>query len=91
MYLVGYGVHSSAWQVRLPAAEFLLLNHYGPSSTIRTILDILYEILHDINGFRRFQKPVSKITVKLNEYLGTVEDIFRYHTKSLIDTCFLRC
>lgn len=69
MYLVGYGVHSSAWQIRLPAAEFLLLNHYGPNSTIRTILDILYEILHDINGFRRFQKPVSKITL---------DDCYRY-------------
>ncbi|XP_050311537.1 uncharacterized protein LOC126747086 [Anthonomus grandis grandis] len=67
MYLVGYGVHSSAWQIRLPAAEFVLLNHYGPNSTVRTILDILYEILFDINSFRRFQKPISyKI---LNRYM----------------------
>ncbi|CAG9774038.1 unnamed protein product [Ceutorhynchus assimilis] len=67
MYLVGYGVHSSAWQVRLPAAEFVMLNYYGPSSTVRTILDILYEVLHDINNLRRYQKPTSyKI---LNRYM----------------------
>ncbi|XP_066248167.1 uncharacterized protein [Euwallacea similis] len=67
MYLVGYGVHSSAWQIRLPAAEFGLLNHYGADSTVRTILDICYEILQDINNFRRFQKPMSyKI---LNRYM----------------------
>ncbi|KAL1494511.1 hypothetical protein ABEB36_010097 [Hypothenemus hampei] len=67
MYLVGYGVHSSAWQVRLPAAEFMLLNHYSTTSTVRTILDILYSILMDINNYRKYQKPMSyKI---LNRYM----------------------
>uniref|UniRef100_A0AAR5PCJ2 Mab-21-like HhH/H2TH-like domain-containing protein n=1 Tax=Dendroctonus ponderosae TaxID=77166 RepID=A0AAR5PCJ2_DENPD len=67
MYLVGYGVHSSAWQIRLPAAEFTLLNHYGANSVVRTILDVLYQILKDINSYRKMRKPISyKI---LNRYM----------------------
>ncbi|KAG5895211.1 hypothetical protein JTB14_035383 [Gonioctena quinquepunctata] len=56
MYLVGYGVQSSAWQIRVPAAEYVILNHYGPNSTVRTVLDMLYVILDDIEGSRRLRK-----------------------------------
>ncbi|XP_060523408.1 uncharacterized protein LOC132700218 isoform X2 [Cylas formicarius] len=67
LYLVGYGVHSSAWQMRVPAAEYTLLNHYGVNSVVRTILDILYEILEDIDRSRGLRKPISyKI---LNRYM----------------------
>ncbi|XP_056631150.1 uncharacterized protein LOC130441471 [Diorhabda sublineata] len=51
-YLVGFGVHSSAWQLRVPAAEEVILSHYGPNSTVKTILDMLYLILEDIDSNR---------------------------------------
>lgn len=56
MYLVGYGVQSSAWQIRVPAAEFMVLNHYGNNSTVKTILDMLYVVLGDIDRSRRLRK-----------------------------------
>ncbi|KAF2878692.1 hypothetical protein ILUMI_27479 [Ignelater luminosus] len=48
LYLTGYGVHSSAWQIRLPAAESVLENHYSQNSTITTIFKTLDNILQDI-------------------------------------------
>ncbi|KAJ8929182.1 hypothetical protein NQ314_018153 [Rhamnusium bicolor] len=56
MYLVGYGVQSSAWQIRVPAAEYVILNHYGPNSTVKTVLDILFNILEDIDRSRTIGK-----------------------------------
>lgn len=67
MFLVGYGVQSSAWQIRLTAAEYMLLNHYGTNSNVRTILDVLYEILQDIDSTRDKKQQISyKI---LNNYI----------------------
>jgi hypothetical protein len=67
MFLVGYGVQSSAWQIRLPAAQDTILNHYGPNSTITTILDVLYDALEEIDRIRQMKKQVSyKI---LNRYI----------------------
>ncbi|CAH0563543.1 unnamed protein product [Brassicogethes aeneus] len=67
MYLVGYGVQSSAWQIRTPAAEFIMLNHYGVNSTVRTVLDVLYYIMDEIDTSRKFKKQVCyKI---LNRYI----------------------
>ncbi|RZC36928.1 uncharacterized protein BDFB_006066 [Asbolus verrucosus] len=67
MYLVGYGVQSSAWQIRMPAAQDAILNHYGPNSTIKTILDVLFDALEDIDKVRHVKKQVSyKI---LNRYI----------------------
>lgn len=59
MYLVGYGVQSSAWHIRVPAAEYMMLNHYGPNSTVRTVLDVLYNIMDEIDNSRKFKKRVS--------------------------------
>lgn len=56
MYLVGYGVQSSAWQIRVPAAEFAILNHYGANSTVKTVLDMISVILQDINRSRKLRK-----------------------------------
>lgn len=56
MYLVGYGVQSSAWQIRVPAAEYVLLNHYSPNSTVRTVLDVLFSVLQDIDSSRNVGK-----------------------------------
>ncbi|KAJ3645638.1 hypothetical protein Zmor_023279 [Zophobas morio] len=67
MYLVGYGVQSSAWQIRLPAAQDLIINHYGPNSTVRTILDVLFDSLEEIDKVRQMKKQASyKI---LNRYI----------------------
>ncbi|XP_074039497.1 uncharacterized protein isoform X1 [Leptinotarsa decemlineata] len=68
MYLVGYGVQSSAWQIRLPAAEYAILNHYGLNSTVRTVLDMLYVTLEDIENSRRLRK--NQVSYKiLTEYI----------------------
>ncbi|CAG9858916.1 unnamed protein product [Phyllotreta striolata] len=53
MYLVGYGVHSSAWQIRLPAAEYVILSHYGNNSTVKTILEMLHLVLEDIDESKK--------------------------------------
>lgn len=49
-YFVGYGVQSSGWQIRVPAAEHTILNHYGPNSTVFTILDVLCDVLEEIRN-----------------------------------------
>lgn len=67
MYLVGYGVQSSAWQIRVPAAEFTILNHYGANSTVKTIVDMLYVILDDIDRSRKLRKQHVSFIV-LNRY-----------------------
>lgn len=56
MYLIGYGVQSSAWQIRVLAAENTILNHYGPHSTVKSILDVLFDILDNINVSRLLKK-----------------------------------
>ncbi|XP_045478436.1 uncharacterized protein LOC123683435 isoform X2 [Harmonia axyridis] len=56
MYLVGFGVQSSAWQIRVPAAEYTILNHYGITSTIRIILDILKILEEEIDIPRRLKQ-----------------------------------
>lgn len=67
MYLIGFGVQSSAWQIRLPAAQDTILNHYGPNSTVRTILDVLFESLEEVGKIRQMKKQSSyKI---LNRYI----------------------
>ncbi|XP_008197316.2 uncharacterized protein LOC103314106 [Tribolium castaneum] len=67
MYLIGFGVQSSAWQIRLPAAQDTILNHYGPNSTVRTILDVLFDALDEIAKIRQMKKQSSyKI---LNRYI----------------------
>lgn len=86
MYLVGYGVHSIAWQIRVPAAEYFLLNHYGSKSTVRTVLDILYAILKDINNLRKYQKPISyKILNKYMLYTLLIEELEESSTKPFSD------
>lgn len=56
MYLVGCGVQSSAWQIRLPAAEYTIPNHNGITSTIRIILDILKILEEEIDIPRRLKQ-----------------------------------
>ncbi|KAJ8957334.1 hypothetical protein NQ318_004813 [Aromia moschata] len=68
MYLVGYGVQSSAWQIRMPAAEYVLLNHYGPNSTTLTVLDVLYSIMDDIDNSRRIGKQQISYKI-LSKYI----------------------
>ncbi|KAL3274252.1 hypothetical protein HHI36_015662 [Cryptolaemus montrouzieri] len=68
MYLVGYGVQSSAWQIRVPAAENTILNHYSESSTIRTILDILYDSIEEIEISRNLKKHQISYKI-LNKYI----------------------
>ncbi|KAJ8923096.1 hypothetical protein NQ315_001649, partial [Exocentrus adspersus] len=71
MYLVGYGVQSSAWQIRVPASEFSLLNHFGPNSTVRTALEVLLDVMEDIDEARNFGKQ-QQISYKiLNSYILT--------------------
>ncbi|XP_018566173.1 uncharacterized protein LOC108907125 isoform X2 [Anoplophora glabripennis] len=72
MYLVGYGVQSSAWQIRVPAAEYVLLNHYGPNSTVRTILDTLSSVLQDIDRSRNVGKQQVSYKILNNYILTTV-------------------
>ncbi|XP_076276024.1 uncharacterized protein LOC143206972 isoform X2 [Rhynchophorus ferrugineus] len=89
MYLVGYGVHSAAWQIRLAAAEYYLFNHYGAKSTVRTVLDILYEILIDINTRRKYQKPISyKILNKYMLFTILLEDLEENSTTPFIDMLY---
>ncbi|KAJ8986180.1 hypothetical protein NQ317_005654 [Molorchus minor] len=72
MYLVGYGVQSSAWHIRMPAAEYMLLNHYGPNSTVATVLDMLYNILDDIDDSRRFGKQHISYKILTNHIFLTL-------------------
>ncbi|XP_017778096.1 PREDICTED: uncharacterized protein LOC108563814 [Nicrophorus vespilloides] len=48
LYLVGFGVQSSAWQMRVPAAEETILKNYSPNSTIHSILKLLKITLDEI-------------------------------------------
>lgn len=57
--MVSYGINTSAFQIRFPAAEHALLNHYSPNSTVRTILATLYEILNDIQEEDYLRKHVA--------------------------------
>ncbi|VEN52709.1 unnamed protein product [Callosobruchus maculatus] len=68
MYLVGYGVQSSAWQIRLPATEYAIINHYGPNSTVRTVLNILYGILDDVDHARKTKRQQVSYKI-LNKYI----------------------
>lgn len=47
-YLVGYGVQSSAWQVRFPAAEELLMWNYSKNSAVSNIFKLSERILDEI-------------------------------------------
>lgn len=67
MYLIGYGVQSSAWQIRVPAAQNTILNHYGPNSTVKSILDVLFDILENINIGRQLKK--QRCYKILNRYM----------------------
>ncbi|XP_072376535.1 uncharacterized protein [Diabrotica undecimpunctata] len=67
-YLVGFGVHSSAWQIRVPAAEQVILLHYGTNSTVRTVLDMMYLILDDIDRSRGTRKHQVSYKI-LSKYL----------------------
>ena len=74
MFLVGYGIHSSAWQIRLPGAEYSLLNHYNSNSTVKTILEVLCYILNDINEqYDRSKQQVKKIAT----FSTLLEQIFK--------------
>ncbi|XP_025836461.1 uncharacterized protein LOC108742227 isoform X2 [Agrilus planipennis] len=66
MYLVGYGVHSSAWQIRVPAAEQMLLKNHSPFSTVTVLLKSLENILNGINAQHPKEEPFYKI---LNKYI----------------------
>ncbi|KAK5641536.1 hypothetical protein RI129_010083 [Pyrocoelia pectoralis] len=56
LYLVGYGVQSNAWQIRLPAAECTLEKNYHPNSTVKKIIMTLSSVLLEINeDHRRYQ------------------------------------
>ncbi|CAH1956180.1 unnamed protein product [Acanthoscelides obtectus] len=68
MYLVGYGVQSSAWQIRLPAAEYVIMNHYGPNSTVRTVLNILYGTVDDLDQARKTKRQQVSYKI-LNKYI----------------------
>ncbi|XP_050513012.1 uncharacterized protein LOC114349380 isoform X1 [Diabrotica virgifera virgifera] len=67
-FLVGFGVHSSAWQIRVPAAEQVILSHYGTNSTVRTVLDMMYLILDDIDRSRGTRKHQVSYKI-LSKYL----------------------
>uniref|UniRef100_A0A1Y1L5D5 Uncharacterized protein n=1 Tax=Photinus pyralis TaxID=7054 RepID=A0A1Y1L5D5_PHOPY len=63
LYLVGYGVQSIGWQIRLPAAECTLESNYSPNSTVRRIFLILSSVLREINeDHRRYQNSQHLLT-----------------------------
>nr|CAI5831640.1 unnamed protein product [Callosobruchus analis] len=70
MYLVGYGVQSSAWQIRLPATEYAIINHYGPNSTVRAVLNILYGIVDDVDHARKPRGSRFHIKFSTSTYSG---------------------
>lgn len=53
MYLVGYGVQSSAWQIRLPATEQILLSDFSQTSSISIISKVLNYIFEEISEDHR--------------------------------------
>lgn len=55
-FLVGFGVQSSAWQLRVPAAEYMILNDYSANSTVHSILDLLLDALEEIHSFSNSRK-----------------------------------
>lgn len=64
-FLVGFGVQSSAWQLRVPAAEYMILNDYSGSSTVHSVLDLLLDAMQEIHSFnstRKLQVIVSKFS-----------------------------
>ncbi|XP_044758714.1 uncharacterized protein LOC123316608 isoform X2 [Coccinella septempunctata] len=87
MYLVGFGVQSSAWQIRVPAAEYTILSHYNETSTISTILDIL-KISEDEIDIPRSLKQYQLSYKILNEYIfltSLFEELEKNSTKPLND------
>ncbi|KAK9885290.1 hypothetical protein WA026_010784 [Henosepilachna vigintioctopunctata] len=68
MYLVGFGVQSSGWQIRVPAAENVILGHYSESSTVKTILDILYDAREEIEISRNLKKHLLSYRI-INKYI----------------------
>ncbi|GJQ73347.1 hypothetical protein Trydic_g13716 [Trypoxylus dichotomus] len=67
MYLVGFGVHSAAWQIRLPGAEHAIINHYSSDSAIKLVSEILSLILEEINQHHnRGKHSIYRI---LNKYI----------------------
>lgn len=58
-FLVSYGIHTSAFQLRFPAAEIALIRNYSESSTVRTILNVLYAVLREIQNEAYLRKHVA--------------------------------
>lgn len=54
-YLVGFGVQSSAWQLRAPAAEHMIFSDFGSNSTVRGVLDLLFDALEEVHNVRKPQ------------------------------------
>lgn len=88
MFLVGFGIQSSAWQMRVPAAENTILNHYGDTSIVRTILDILKFSEEEIDLPRSMKQ--YQVILNNNQRFRIQRSflIFSYPTKSSTNTCF---
>lgn len=86
---MGYGVQSSAWHIRIPAAEDKILNHYSSNSTVRTVLDILFDCLEEIYNIRAIKKQTSfKILsryVLLTMLLKKLEEDSGHPAEDLLD------
>lgn len=64
---MGYGVQSSAWQIRLPATEQILINDFSQTSSICTILKVLNCILDEIIDDHRKHQVHKLYMVLVND------------------------
>ncbi|KAF5306841.1 hypothetical protein FQA39_LY00071 [Lamprigera yunnana] len=63
LYLTAYGVYSSDWQIRLPAAEFILDKNYSDTSTVNAVLQTLYPIVKRIyDDYKQHQVSYKILT-----------------------------
>nr|XP_022917087.1 uncharacterized protein LOC111426687 isoform X2 [Onthophagus taurus]XP_022917088.1 uncharacterized protein LOC111426687 isoform X2 [Onthophagus taurus] len=83
MFLVGFGVHSSSWQIRFPAAEEIILDHYDEMSTVKMVLKVISLILIEINE-RYYENKFFGYYVVKSMVFYELENDDSYPTMSIV-------